>query len=96
MGMTAAEKMADLKLSAGHHSTHFHEWSDLQAAQMERYKARLVATFERIPQQQLSAKLRTFHRLRQFAESHQVHSVHSLPSYLLAEFLTSEMSKGPT
>eukprot|EP00973_Karenia_brevis_P089380 12393087-Karenia_brevis.AAC.1 len=96
MRLTAAEKIADLKISAGYHSEHWHEWRDLQDPQMARFRAKLVATFERIPQQQMTAKLRTFYRLHQFAESPQLQTVHSMPSYLLAEFLSSEQAKGAT
>eukprot|EP00973_Karenia_brevis_P008199 1109838-Karenia_brevis.AAC.1 len=93
MGLSAAEKLADLKLSAGSNSEHWHEWRDLDTAQLDRFRMRLVASFERIPPQQLGAKLRTYHRLRQFAEAHQRNSVHGLPSFLLAEFLQEELSK---
>eukprot|EP00973_Karenia_brevis_P012985 1762663-Karenia_brevis.AAC.1 len=60
---------------------------------MARFRARLVATFERIPRQQLTAKLRTFYIVHQFAESPQLQTVHSMPSFLLAEFLGSEQAK---
>eukprot|EP00973_Karenia_brevis_P076164 10577995-Karenia_brevis.AAC.1 len=64
MRLSGAEKLAALKIDAGSHSEHWEEWRDLDEAQLECFRLRLVASFERIPQQQFSAKLRTYYRLR--------------------------------